>query len=566
MAYPDIKLGSSFDAKGFKQAETATQKLTKSVKTLASAFGLAFSTRAIVNFSKASVKAFAEDDAAITVLRQNLKNLGLAYASASAEDFIGNLEKQTAIFDDELRPAYSKLAKVTLSTAKTQELMALAVDLARSNGLEFSTVINTLSKAYIGNYKGLKQLNIGLTDAELKTKDFAEIQAILIKQSTGAGKAYIETFAGSIDKLAVASANAKEIIGEGLVDAFVDLAGNGDIEKATDQVITLATAVSDLLKDLDKLTLLDYFGAFVTGSITQETFDKLNMKPGGGFTDSQNAARLAEEKRAKAAAAKAAAARAAELKATKALAAAKIRADKLAAANKAILAKADSMFNIDRIQIEAALKGKISDNERLRLELQKAILNEDFELADKLQKKLEASQQAIGALQGQLAAIKPPTNPFADTLETLENIAELLAKISGMPVSIDPGRKGGGILALEADDLLPLITAPKAISTPTPAITEPIPVVVIPSPTVTPSTNNPFAGLGGNTMPSGGSGGFGFSVPGYTYTPPPVTVNVTVEGNVLDGDDFIEKVNDAVLSANRTGLPRTAAGFLVDAG
>ena len=568
MAYPDIKLGSSFDAKGFKQAETATQKLTKSVKTLASAFGLAFSTRAIVNFSKASVKAFAEDDAAVTVLRQNLKNLGLAYASASAETFIANLEKQTGIFDDELRPAYSKLAKVTLSTAKTQELMALAVDLARSNGLEFSTVINTLSKAYIGNYKGLKQLNIGLTDAELKTKDFADIQAILIKQSTGAGKAYIETFAGSIDKLAVASANAKEIIGEGLVDAFVDLAGNGDIEKATDQVITLATAVSDLLKDLDKLTLLDYFGAFVTGSITQETFDKLNMKPGGGFTDSQNAARLAEEKRAKTAAAKAAAARAAELKATKALAAAKIRADKLAAANKAILAKADSMFNIDRIQIEAALKGKISDNERLRLELQKAILNEDFELADKLQKKLEASQQAIGALQGQLAAIKPPTNPFADTLETLKNIAELLAKISGMPVSIDPGRKGGGILALEADDLLPLITAPKVTpkATPTPTITEAIPVVVVPSPTPTPSTNNPFAGLGGPSMTSGGFGGFGFSVPGYTYTPPPVTVNVTVEGNVLDGDDFIEKVNDAVLNANRTGLPRTAAGFLVDAG
>jgi len=563
MAYPDIKLGSSFDAKGFKQAETATQKLTKNVKQLAGAFGLAFSTRAVVNFAKQSVKAFAEDDAAITVLRQNLKNLGLAYASASAETFIADLEKQTGIFDDELRPAYSKLAKVTLSTAKTQELMALAVDLARSTGLGFSDVINTLSRAYIGNYKGLKQLNIGLTDAELKTKDFAEIQAILIKQSTGAGKAYIDTFAGSIDKLAVASANAKEIIGEGLVDAFADLAGNGDIDKATDNVITLATAVSDLLKDLDKLTFLDYFGAFLTGSITQETFDRLNMKPGGGFTDSQNAARLAEEKRAKTAAAKAAAARAAELKATKALAAAKIRADKLAAANKAILAKADSMFNIDRIQIEAALKGKISDNERLRLELQKAILNEDFELADKLQKKLEASQQAIGALQGQLAAIKPPSNPFAETLETLENIAKLLAKISGMPLTLDPGRKGGGILALEPDDLMPLVTAPKAISTPTPAITEPIPVIVIPSPTPTPSTNNPFAGLGGNTMPSGG---FGFSVPGYTYTPPPVTVNVTVEGNVLDGDDFIEKVNDAVLSANRTGLPRTAAGFLVDAG
>ena len=32
MAYPDIKLGSSFDAKGFKQAETASAKLGKTIK------------------------------------------------------------------------------------------------------------------------------------------------------------------------------------------------------------------------------------------------------------------------------------------------------------------------------------------------------------------------------------------------------------------------------------------------------------------------------------------------------------------------------------------------------
>jgi hypothetical protein len=97
MAYPDIKLGSSFDAKGFKQAETATQKLEKGVKKLAGAFGLAFSARAVVNFSKAAVQAFAEDNAAVTVLSQNLKNLGLAYENANAEQFIANLENQTAI-------------------------------------------------------------------------------------------------------------------------------------------------------------------------------------------------------------------------------------------------------------------------------------------------------------------------------------------------------------------------------------------------------------------------------------------------------------------------------------
>ena len=377
---PSVRIDLAVEYKGkkaFDQADRATQKLTNNVKKLAGAFGLAFSTRAIVNFAKESVKAFAEDDAAIIVLRKNLQNLGLAYESTNAETFISNLEKQAGILDDVLRPAYSQLAKVTLSAAKTQELMNLAVDLSRSTGVEFSSVINTLSRAYIGNYKGLKQLNIGLTDAELKTKDFAEVQAILIKQSKGAGKAYIETYAGSIDKLSVAAANAKEIIGEGLVDLFADLAGNGDIDKATDNILGLAEAFSQLLKDADKFGLLDYVALFVTGSITKETFDKLNVKPGGGFTDSQNAARLAAEKKAAADAKKAAAA-------AKALAAAKAAADRKALANekaKAALSKAAANFDLNKIQIAAALKATYDKDERLRLLAMQEIENDNGEKA-----------------------------------------------------------------------------------------------------------------------------------------------------------------------------------------
>jgi hypothetical protein len=58
-----IDLAAEFTGrKAFKQADTATQKLTKNVKSLAAVFGLAFTARAIVNFSKQSVKAFAADE------------------------------------------------------------------------------------------------------------------------------------------------------------------------------------------------------------------------------------------------------------------------------------------------------------------------------------------------------------------------------------------------------------------------------------------------------------------------------------------------------------------------
>lgn len=563
MSFPEILIGSKLDAKGFKEAETAINKLEKGVKSLAGAFGIAFSTRAVVNFSRAAVKAFADDNAAIALLSKNLENLGLSYQNVNAENFINKLQEQSGIIDDLLRPAYAQLAKVTLSTTKTQDLMALAVDVARANGLQYLDVINTLSRAYVGNYKGLKNLNTGLTDAQLKTKSFAEIQKILIQQSQGAGKAYIETFAGSIDKLSIAATNAKEVLGEGLVDLFADMAGNGDIDKATANVNKFATAVSDLLKDVSEYNLLDFVSAFVTGNVTESTAQKLVKRSSarrfftggsGVSTELLTARKLAAAEAARIKAEKAAAA--AKLAADKKASAAKIAADKKAADNAAKLSKAGAMFDLDKIQIEAALKGKITDEETLRLQLQRAILNEDATLADELQKRLEASQRATAALQGQISGIRPPVDPFAETLKSLENIAELLGKLGGMSF----GKPGGGVLALEPDDFIQLGTKPGVTPkpTPTPTITEPVPVVVIPSPTPLPATNGSMAGLGGTA----GTGTFGFSVPGYTYVPPSLTVNVTVEGSVLTENDFVDVVNKAVITANTNGLNNSRPGSL----
>jgi hypothetical protein len=591
MAKPSviIDIATEFTGKkAFDKAGKASFDLEKSVKKLAGTLGLAFSTQRIVAFGKASVKAFADDDRAITVLRQNLENLGLAYQATNAENFIAKLEEQAAILDDKLRPAYAQLSKITLSTTKTQELMTLAVDVSRSTGVEFSAVINTLSKAYIGNYKGLKTLNIGLSDAELKTKNFAEIQAILIKQSKGAGKAYIETFAGSIDKLSVASANAKEVIGEGLVDLFADMAGNGDIDQATANVNKFAGAVSGLLKDVSEYNLLDFVSAFVTGNVTEGTAQKLVKRPsarrfftGGSGVSTELLTARREEK-----------ARLARIAADKKAAAAKIAADKKAADNAAKLAKAQSIFDIDKIQIEAALKGKITDEETLRLQLQRAILNEDFDLANKLQKQLEASQRATAALQVQINTIKPPTNPFAEMLATLEAVATLLGTV-GAANAITVRKPSGGVLALEPEDLAPVIITPKTPATnkePIPVIVEPAPtipatnkepvpapIIVQPAPTIPatnnplaglvqpaptiPATNNQFAGLGGDTSFYGGPLPWYMRSSGAAPTPAPApTIIVNNNGSVIMQEEFVKAVNDAVVTANTQGLVVTRPG------
>jgi hypothetical protein len=246
---------------------------------------------------------------------------------------------------------------------------------------------------------------------------------------------------------------------------------------------------------------------------------------------------------------------AAKLKADKAAAAAKIKADKAAADNAAKLAKAQSIFDIDKIQIEAALKGKISDEEKLRLELQRAILNEDYDLANKLQKQLEASQRATAALQGQINTIKPPTNPFTEMLTSLTAIAALLGTV-GAANAITVRKPGGGILALEPEDLAPVITDTK--KTP-PTNKEEVPVVVVDPIPQPPATNNQFAGLGGM------SDLYGFSLPPYlqgtiAQNQAPVTVTVNVEGSVIAQQELVKVVNDAVVTANTQGLSVTRPG------
>ncbi len=72
-----IHIATELDSKGFRQADTATQKLTKNVKKLAGAIGIAYGASAIVAYSKASVKAFAQDEAAALRLNRAVENLGI---------------------------------------------------------------------------------------------------------------------------------------------------------------------------------------------------------------------------------------------------------------------------------------------------------------------------------------------------------------------------------------------------------------------------------------------------------------------------------------------------------
>ena len=91
-----IRVASEYDGKGFKQADSGIQALTKSVAKFAG--GLALAHKA-----QKAMFDYMADEKATKILAQNLKNVGLAYATQSAEEFIKAMQQQTGVLDDELR-------------------------------------------------------------------------------------------------------------------------------------------------------------------------------------------------------------------------------------------------------------------------------------------------------------------------------------------------------------------------------------------------------------------------------------------------------------------------------
>jgi hypothetical protein len=257
--------------KAFKQADTATQKLTKNVKQLAGAFGVAFGTTAVLAYGKAAVKAAAADQKAQQQLALALKNVGLGRDAAASEEYIQRLQTEFGIVDDLLRPAYQSLAVATGNTEEAQRLLNLSLDISASTGRDLSSVTAALSRAYLGNNTALTRLGVGISKADLKAKSFEEITNQLQSTFAGSATAAANTFQGSIDKLAVASANASEIIGTGLIDALTNLGKDTSVADLATNMEKTALYIADVIRGVgvlaSKLKDLPIIGSVDIGMI-----------------------------------------------------------------------------------------------------------------------------------------------------------------------------------------------------------------------------------------------------------------------------------------------------------
>jgi hypothetical protein len=495
-----IDIAAEFTGKkAFRQAETATEKMSKNVKKLAGALGLAFGGQQILAYGKRAVKAAAEDEKAQKQLALALKNVGLGRDAASSEDYIQRLQSEFGIVDDKLRPAFQTLAVATRDAGEAQRLLNLSLDISASTGKDLGSVTAALSRAYLGNNAALSRLGVGISKADLKAGKFEDIIGQLEGTFKGAATQAANTFQGSIDKLAVASANASEIIGTGLIDALKGLGDQDSVDNLATAMQDTAIYIADVIRGIGVLTeklkglpgvsglnvgMIPIVGSFI------EILRGMGTVAAGSGINAQGLADLARLQAEYAAR---------TLKTKTKLTAEELKALKAArlktALDKANLAlrKGEEVFDMDKIQNEAALKSQAEQlgkattssqilqiaNDTARLNVKRSILALEDAMAAKDEAaitaataKLNADLKVLGTLGAQnlklidikslLESLKPKD---LINIKNLEEALSLLGKInlastgsskaptgvaaSGIPVNdfIAPISTSGGSIA-----------------------------------------------------------------------------------------------------------------------
>jgi hypothetical protein len=474
MAVTNLMIGIGAEYKGrgaFKQAETATEKLTKSVRNLAGAFGIAFGTRAVVNFAKVSLKAFQESEAQqqrlarllevtndasaaqIAILTRQadaLEQLGVVSAGS-----ISQVQSQLATFDLQIL-TINKLTPAILDYVTAEKGAAATAD-------DFKAATNGLAQALNGNFASLTKTGFVLDDVTkelISTGTEAERAAAIVKvlDSTykGFNRSLRDTPAGQFQILANAADDARVIIGEGLTKAIKSAFGGGDIESANKNIKEMGQVISDIIQGLgtmtgavvklvqatDKLTLGRVFQNMRESGGSNTPFDPMAMKAPSLTPEFMSL--LKAQQKADALSLKRQKERTSELKK-------QTREQKAQAAlakARAVLEKADTVFNMDLIQNTAALQGKLTENETLRLKLQREILlGNSTAAADLAQELLSVQRAAI------IAGNVDPFGRLSDSvLEALKSLQQLRNELEllGSPKVKTPAQ----ILAQDYQDVL----------------------------------------------------------------------------------------------------------------
>jgi hypothetical protein len=408
---------ATWNGKALNKGKKDISAFDKTVTNLGKSLVGVFSAAAILSFSKTAVRAFAADQAAAKSLELQLINTGNAFQVDEVESYIKRLEKTYAILVD-LRGPFKTLLNATGSVETSQRLLGDALNISAGTGASLDEVISALTSGLRGQTKGIKTLNTGIDANILASGDMNKIMLALEDRFKGQAKARLDTFAGKMDELTLGTKLATKAIGGGLVGALEILGGDksvenlaNDFENLGNNIAWAITQMAKLISKIDGLVSNPSFKVAILGLAVLSKNPKavigamgfigatgaasaLTKNYQSPISDSENSTigrkRLAE--RVKAGKIQV------DLNKYNATALTTLKA-------KTAVDQLKDKFDLERIELYAALNAATDAETKLRINSKIAILDNNEAMAKKYLAELNA-KQALDALAGSATSVQ----------------------------------------------------------------------------------------------------------------------------------------------------------------
>lgn len=444
----NVPIITSFHDKGIKQATTSfiefeglAKKITKQITGL-------FAAEKIFQFGKNSINAFGAESKQAAVFSQTITNLGFAMQQSGIVEYITKISESTGILKDELEPAFSTLLRYTRNVSESQKLFNTALDVSAGSGKNLNEVATAIGKAYGGQYTALTRLGVGITSVDAKNRTFAQNMTIVANAFKGDSKAAADSYQGTLNRLKVSAHEASVMIGAGLAAAVASLGSaftgtNGQLSifaKIAEKIFSVIQGVTEAIVNIKffaegLFNPKNWFGGTKDWEKrNSEAIDKVRAtfakfkKDALGLGGKQSTLDAALLKQAQA-----------DLALQKQLTAQK-QAQLAAEKAKSVLTAASKVLDTQQAEIAAAmLNGSLSQDEITRLQLKKALLDDNATAAGNLAQQVLATQINMLKLQ--------QSDPFVsmnmNIQETIQSLIQMQSQLKNLGITPSTGGLSG---------------------------------------------------------------------------------------------------------------------------
>ena len=219
-----------------------------------------------------ATKAAMEDEAAQLELARQLRTTTQATDAQikAVEQSISAFSKQTAMADDQLRPALANLVRATGSLELSQKAMSVTADLATAKNIDMETASVAVSKALAGQTAALIKLDPSLKGVIDSSSSADEIMQALNGSVGGAAETFANSAEGGLKNFGIQMDELKESIGA----AFIPV-----MEKLLPYVIDFTTFLQENTKALLIVVgaIAAMTGAIVAANVAMKAYNAFQI-------------------------------------------------------------------------------------------------------------------------------------------------------------------------------------------------------------------------------------------------------------------------------------------------